>query len=190
MTHVLRALIPALWIAWLVYWVAAARSAKETQRRESARSRATHYVPLILGGVMLGFPNVLGAAMERRFHAHTLTWFCTGVALVALGLGFAVLARAWLGSNWSAQVTVKREHALIRSGPYALVRHPIYTGVLAALLGTTVAVDRWRALVGLVLIVVAFVRKMTIEERFMTEQFGEDYTRYRAEVPALIPFIV
>ncbi len=71
--------------------------------------------------------------------------------LVALGLGFSAVARAWLGGNWSAEVTLKQGHELVRDGPYALVRHPIYTGVLLALTGTAVAVGNWRAIIGLVL---------------------------------------
>ena len=91
--------------------------------------------------------------------------------------------RAWLGRNWSAEVTVKHDHELVRSGPYALVRHPIYTGLLLALIGTALGVGNGRALIGLVLIVAALLRKVAIEERFMSEQFGDAYARYRAEVP-------
>ena len=87
-------------------------------------------------------------------------------------------------------VTVKHDHELVRSGPYALVRHPIYSGVLLALIGTTLAIGRWRGLPGLALIAAALLCKLTIEERFMSEQFGEAYARYRAEVPALIPFVL
>jgi protein-S-isoprenylcysteine O-methyltransferase Ste14 len=112
------------------------------------------------------------------------------VTLVAIGLGFSVWARARLGGNWSAEVTVKERHELVRGGPYALVRHPIYTGVLLALVGSALAVDKWRGLVGLLLITAGFWRKMVIEERFMLAEFGEAYAHYRANVPALIPFVV
>lgn len=77
----------------------------------------------------------------------------------------------------------------MRSGPYAYVRHPIYTGLLAALIGTALMIDKGRALVGLAFLVVAVVRKVRTEERFMAEAFGEAYARYRAEVPALVPLI-
>jgi protein-S-isoprenylcysteine O-methyltransferase Ste14 len=111
-----------------------------------------------------------------------------GVALVIIGLAFAVWARAHLGSNWSGTVTIKQDHELIRSGPYAYVRHPIYTGLLAALLGTTVASGTVHAAVGLAIITVALIRKSRVEERFMREIFPDAYPRYSAEVPALIPF--
>jgi protein-S-isoprenylcysteine O-methyltransferase Ste14 len=190
MTAALQALIPALWILWLAYWAAAARATHETRRREAFGSRLSHYGPLIAGGLCLGVPNILGVELEQPFHAATFAWLLLASALVVIGLGFSALARAWLGRNWSAEVTVKQGHELVRSGPYALVRHPIYTGLLLALTGTALMVGKWRALIGLALMVVALLRKLTIEERFMTEQFGEAYAHYRAEVPALIPFLV
>jgi protein-S-isoprenylcysteine O-methyltransferase Ste14 len=190
MTAALHALIPVLWILWLAYWVVAARATHQTQRREGFGSRLSHYGPLIVGGLCLGVPNILGAEMEQPFHSASLTWLLLANALVVVGLGFSALARMWLGRNWSAEVTVKQGHELVRSGPYALVRHPIYAGLLLALTGSALVVGKWRALIGLVLMVAALLRKLTIEERFMAEQFGEAYAHYRAEVPALIPFLV
>lgn len=190
MTHALRALIPALWILWLGYWALAARVTRETRRRENVASRLTHYGPLILGGLLLGVPGILGPELERQFHGPAQIWLWIASALVAIGLGFAAWARVRLGANWSAEVTIKQNHELVRSGPYALVRHPIYTGVLFALIGTALSVDKWRALVGLALIAAGFLRKIVIEERFMQAEFGEAYEHYRAEVPALIPFVV
>jgi protein-S-isoprenylcysteine O-methyltransferase Ste14 len=111
-----------------------------------------------------------------------------GLALVIAGLLFAIWARVHLGGNWSGTVTIKQGHELIRSGPYAYVRHPIYTGLLAALLGTTAASGTVHAAVGLAIIAVALVRKLRIEEAFMREIFPDAYQRYSAEVPALIPF--
>jgi protein-S-isoprenylcysteine O-methyltransferase Ste14 len=117
-------------------------------------------------------------------------WLAAGIALVALGLGFSLLARVWLGRNWSGTVTVKREHELIRSGPYALVRHPIYTGMITALVGTSLAIGNGRAALGVAVLLCGLLYKMRIEERFMAETFGEAYARYRREVPALIPFVI
>lgn len=110
-----------------------------------------------------------------------------GICFVALGLGVSVLARVWLGGNWSGTVTLNQVHELIRTGPYRFVRHPIYTGLLLAVLGSAIAENEWRGLLGFAVIVLAFVHKLGIEERFLTQQFGDSYTRYRQEVPALIP---
>jgi protein-S-isoprenylcysteine O-methyltransferase Ste14 len=185
-----HAVIPVLWAIWILYWIVSARGTKQTQRHEDARSWLSHHAPLIAGAVLLGIPDIFGATMEGEFIPHTATWLWIANVLVAAGLGFAVAARIWLGGNWSSNVTLKQGHELIRNGPYALVRHPIYTGLLLALLGTAIMVGKWRAVIGLALIVVAFLRKLSIEERFMAEQFGEDYARYRTDVAALIPFVV
>lgn len=190
MSDVLHVLIPGLWMLWLAYWIVAARATNKTRRRESALSRLSHYAPLIAGGAFLGIPKILGPALEQRFHEPTFAWELLTTVLIVVGLGFSAWGRAWLGPNWSAEVTVKHDHELVRSGPYALVRHPIYTGLLLALIGTALGVGNGRALVGLALIVGALLRKVAIEERFMSEQFGEAHARYRAEVPALIPFLI
>jgi len=185
-----QVLIPAMWLAWIAYWAFAARSVKRTRRIEDARSRLSHRVPLIAGAVIMAIPNILGPLLESPLVARTPAWQWLAVALVALGLDFSVLARVWLGRNWSSMVTVKQDHELIRGGPYALVRHPIYTGLLLALAGSALMLGNWRALIGLTLIVGALLRKLRIEERFMAAEFGEAYARYRAQVAMLVPFLV
>jgi protein-S-isoprenylcysteine O-methyltransferase Ste14 len=94
-----------------------------------------------------------------------------------------------IGRNWSGVVTVKQDHEMVRSGPYAIVRHPIYSGLLLAFLGTAVARGDWQALLAVPLVLVAFLRKIRLEERWMAEQFPRDYPAYRTRVPALVPFL-
>jgi protein-S-isoprenylcysteine O-methyltransferase Ste14 len=183
-----RHLIGALWLAWALYWCAAALNNKTTQRREPAGSRLFHVICLLLGAVLIGWHDMPWPWLSRRLWPASLTLYWIGVALLVGGLGFAVWARVHLGRNWSGAVTVKQDHELIRSGPYALVRHPIYSGLLLALLGTVLASGTLRALIGLALIVTAVARKVRTEESFMRETFGADYERYRQQVPALIPF--
>jgi protein-S-isoprenylcysteine O-methyltransferase Ste14 len=190
MQEFFKALIPGLWLTWLAYWILAARGNKETVRQEGAGSRLLHHGPMVAGGALLAMPYVLGHDLERRFHAHTFGWFLIGLALTAAGLGFAAAARIWLGGNWSGTVTLKKGHELIQSGPYALVRHPIYAGLLLALVGTVIAIDRWRALVALAVLLAGITYKINVEERFMRDAFGEAYARYRARVKALVPFLV
>jgi len=110
------------------------------------------------------------------------------VLLVAAGLGFSVWARVHLGRNWSAEVVVKQDHALIRSGPYRHLRHPIYSGMLLAFLGMALAFGEWRGLLALALVFASFARKSRMEERFMRETFPE-YAEYQRETRALIPFV-
>jgi protein-S-isoprenylcysteine O-methyltransferase Ste14 len=179
--------ITALWLAWLIYWIIAAISAKATRRREGIGSRLSHIVPLAAGILLLSMYRAPVARLAGRFLPRTEWWFWLGFGLVALGLAFSVVARAWLGGNWSGMVTLKQDHELIRSGPYRLVRHPIYTGLLLAVLGSAIALGEWRGLIALALITASFLRKIVIEERFLTQQFGAVYAQYRTATPALVP---
>ena len=109
--------------------------------------------------------------------------------MVAAGLSFAAWARVHLGKYWSGHVTLKPGHRLIRSGPYAIVRHPIYTGLLLAFIGTAVVIDEVRGVVAVILILEAHIRKLRLEERWLTGEFGSEYDLYKREVKALIPGI-
>lgn len=179
--------ILSLWLAWCFYWLVASLRTKPTRRQEGVASRASHIVPLLLGVLLLSFPRLAGPWLRVRVLPPAYAWFWVGFCCVALGLGFSVVARVWLGGNWSGTVTLKQGHELIRTGPYRFVRHPIYTGLLLAVLGSAIAIGEWRGLLGFALFVLAFVHKLGIEERFLTQQFGDSYTRYRRDVPALVP---
>jgi protein-S-isoprenylcysteine O-methyltransferase Ste14 len=182
-------LIGALWVAWMVYWFVSARSVKANRRVESAASRAGHILPLAIGAILLWLP-VFRGFLSERFVPNTPATFFTGVAVLAFGLAFSIWARRVLGRNWSGIVTVKQDHELVRSGPYRFVRHPIYTGLLIAFIGTAIARGEWRGIVAVLIVFAAFWHKLKIEERFMIETFGDAYLRYRTEVRALIPFVL
>ena len=126
----------------------------------------------------------------QRFLTRSVTLFWIGTAITAAALSFSAWARMHLGRNWSATVTVKQDHELIRTGPYAIVRHPIYTGVLFGFIGTALAIGQWRGVLAVVIVFVAFWRKLRLEERWMSETFGEEYRRYRARTRALVPFLL
>jgi protein-S-isoprenylcysteine O-methyltransferase Ste14 len=183
-------LIPAMWLLWGAYWLVAARGVKAIRRQESPMSRAGHLVPLFVAGMLIWLPTLPGRFLCERFLPPTATTYFIGAAIVALGLCFAVWARVELGRNWSATVTVKEHHELIRSGPYRYVRHPIYTGLLLGYGGSAIARGEWRGVLAVVIVLVALWRKLRLEERWMLETFGDAYRRYRGEVRALIPFLL
>ncbi len=116
--------------------------------------------------------------------------FWLGAAITIAGLLFAVWARAYLGTNWSRSVTIKQGHELITTGPYAVVRHPIYTGILTGFLGMAIAISQVRGFIVLVLIFVAFWMKFRMEEQWMRSQFGETYATYARRTAALVPYIL
>ncbi|HJU18209.1 MAG TPA: isoprenylcysteine carboxylmethyltransferase family protein [Stellaceae bacterium] len=178
--------IPALWIAWCVYWLAAAPFAKATRWRESFASRLVDRVPLVLCALLFAAPHLWPRPLLARFVAPGAASPLSGAVLVAIGLGFAAWARRHIGRNWSGYVSLKEGHTLIRSGPYRLVRHPIYAGLLLALIGTALAIGEWRGLLAVLFAVLAFLRRIGVEEQRMRETFPE-YEDYRRRTPALIP---
>ncbi len=115
--------IPVLWLSWLALWAAWSLGTKQTVRRESRASRLAYHVPLLAGAVLFALPWLGNGWLGIRLLPRSAQWFWIGTALVAVGLGFAVAARAYLGRNWSGTVTLKQGHELIRTGPYRLVRH-------------------------------------------------------------------
>jgi protein-S-isoprenylcysteine O-methyltransferase Ste14 len=181
-------LIPAMWVVWASYWAVSARAAKLTVRRESRASRLLNLTPLVIGALLLAVPHVPSPLFATRILPRSLATYFTGVALVFLGLAFAVWARRHIGTNWSGTVTVKQDHELVRTGPYRIVRHPIYTGLLAAFAGSAVARGELRGVWAILLCAVAFQIRVRLEERWMRQEFGAEYASYSAEVPALIPF--
>jgi len=184
----LRIVIPALWLAWLLYWWVSARGVKAERWQEPLKSQLLHRVPLLLGAILLAVPRQLPRILRARALPAGGLLPLLGAVLVAAGLGFSVWARRHLGRNWSANVVVKEDHALIRTGPYQHLRHPIYSGILLAFLGMAITIGEWRGLLALALVLVSFARKSWVEEQRMREVFPE-YEQYRRETAAIIPFL-
>ena len=181
--------INAVWILVAIYWVVGMVLAKPTIKSESILSSAMHIV-LGCAAVLLVWEPAAGRGFLGDRLASPAVWVAwLGLALTVGGCAFAVWARATLGSNWSSMVTVKQDHELILRGPYAMVRHPIYSGLLLALTGTAIAVGEVRAFIGLGLAFIGFLLKAAAEEKFMREEFSTEYARYCERVRRLIPFI-
>jgi len=180
---------PAVWIAFLLYWQIKAIDSKTTQRLEPAASRILRSLVFVLVMVLLLTTWIPLPWLYRQPWPQGILPFWIGAAVMVAGLLFAVWARLHLGRNWSRSVTVKEGHELITTGPYTLVRHPIYTGILAGFLGTAIALSQVRGFIGFVLIFMAFWAKLRREEAWMRSQFGETYAAYARHTAALVPYL-
>ncbi len=183
-------LILGLWLLWMAIWLLSAGVTKKNVRRESLASRLSYTVPLWIAAWLLVSRRLPWAALNERFVPLAEWPFVVGTALVVLGLAFAVWARVFLGRNWSAAVTLKQGHELIRSGPYRWVRNPIYTGILIAIAGSALARGQRGAVLALLFAFASFWYKARIEERVLHDAFGAEYDVYRGEVKSLIPFVL
>ncbi|MGV1756664.1 methyltransferase family protein [Rhizobium sp. A22-96] len=181
---------PVCWGIWAAIWFIASFRVKKAARHEDPWSRLSNTVPIwICAFLLVVSPSWLGS-LSFRLVPQNLTYYGIGAAMTVIGLGFAIWARYHLGRNWSGVITVKQDHALIRTGPYALVRHPIYSGLILAILGAVLARGDVAALLAFAFMLYAVLRRVGIEERWMSETFGRDYADYKATTPALIPFLV
>jgi len=175
-----------------ILWLLAAFTSKRTVKRQNPGSRLFQ-VALALLGFMLVFNFnqwfVSGWSTVRIIPRET-PYVISGAVLTLAGMLFCVWARVILGTNWSGTVTLKENHELIQEGPYQIVRHPIYTGLLIGLLGTAFVFGLARCFAGVLVVGLALWLKSQTEEQFMLQQFGEQYAHYRKEVRALIPFVL
>ncbi|HEY6369291.1 MAG TPA: isoprenylcysteine carboxylmethyltransferase family protein [Candidatus Sulfotelmatobacter sp.] len=171
------------WILSSMYWEFAAKGAAEAQSSEAKLSRGVH-VALPNIAVVLEIVPIRGLG---RFLPLTWLSIAAGLAAEFAGLSLAIWARRALGRNWSGEISIKVEHQLIRSGPYRLLRPPIYTGLLVMSIGAALAAGTWLAIVGLAMTVFAYWRKIRLEEKNLDVAFGAEYDGYRRESWALVP---
>ena len=184
-----EAFFPVVWIVFLLYWQIKATNTKSTQRLEPAASRILRMLIFLIAIILLSTTRIPLRFLYLQLWPQGLWPFWLGAAVTIAGLLFAVWAREHLGSNWSRSVTIKQGHELITTGPYGVVRHPIYTGILAGFLGTAIAVSQVRGLIVFVLIFFALWMKFRMEEQWMRSQFGETYATYARRTAALVPYL-
>lgn len=174
------------WGTLAIVWLTAAGFTKPTLRATDVKARVVSMAAILLGFCFLGTDWPPGWLATRPLPV-TPAVELIGVGLTILGCSFAIWARLTLGSNWSGRPTLKTDHELMVSGPYALTRHPIYTGILLAAFGTALTDLHWRSVLGILLITPALLLKIRQEERLMMGAFPESYPSYRRRVKALIP---
>lgn len=180
--------VAILWVLWFASWIAAARWSDAAAKRTAPQEAVAYRAAIVIGVFMLFFG-------DRAFFPGAWLWDAglgvdwILVLIIALGLAFTWWARIYLGRLWSSSVTKKADHHVVDSGPYALVRHPIYTGLIVALWATGAIKGHAIALLGVLLMTFGFWLKARLEERFLREQLGvEAYDSYRRRVPMLVPF--
>jgi protein-S-isoprenylcysteine O-methyltransferase Ste14 len=176
-----------LWVAFFVYWSVAATKAAPAVRSETERSRAAHRNLMLLAFVLLFGPLPW---LDGRILPPGAIWVVVGLAVHVAAFGLAIAARRTLGRYWSAEITQKTDHELIRTGPYRFVRHPIYTAMIGMFFGTALVSGDLHAFLGAGVITVAYARKIRLEERNLADVFGPRYEEYRRTTRALIPWVL
>ena len=167
-------------------------SALRTKRTVQSKSSASQllYTAILLVGVYMIFAKQIRIPwLDPQLFSVTVPIVLAGLLVVLIGVTFSIWGRLMLGSNWSNRVTVKENHTLVRTGPYLIVRHPIYNSILLGMLGSALQRGEIRSFVGVVICGFSFWLKTRAEEQFMVQTFGEEYLQYRHKVKALAPFL-
>jgi protein-S-isoprenylcysteine O-methyltransferase Ste14 len=176
----LKSFISVVWLIFWIYWLVSARGAKQGSRSKRVRPPA---LVIIAAFLLLRVFKVNGVDV------HNSILEVVGLILFICGLAIAVWARINLGRNWGMPMTEKDEPELVTSGPYKFVRHPIYSGILLAVLGTSLALDTY-GLIAFGAIGLYFIYSARVEEQLMTTSFPSTYPSYRAKTKMLIPFVL
>jgi protein-S-isoprenylcysteine O-methyltransferase Ste14 len=176
-----------LWGLWVVSWIAASAWSKRTVAAPRRGDQRLHSVIVYVGFALLALPTFhLKLGPKLWSLPPGVSWGFVGVA--AAGFGVAWWARIHLGRDWSWVVTRKEDHRLVDTGPYALVRHPIYTGLIIAAVATAIVEAKAPSVVGLALFVAGLWMKARLEERFLSAELGETaYGEYVRRTGMLLP---
>jgi protein-S-isoprenylcysteine O-methyltransferase Ste14 len=177
----------APWYALLIYWAFSALRLKRIKVSESLGGRLWHIGIMVLVFMLLYSDRLSIGPLGLRFVPESPSLRNLGIFLTFAGAGVAIWARYSLGQYWSGRVTLKEDHQLIRVGPYAYVRHPIYAGLLVAMAGAALVVGEWRALAGVMLALIDFSRKAAKEEALLVTEFGDEYKEFQKRTGFLIP---
>ncbi|HTL99963.1 MAG TPA: isoprenylcysteine carboxylmethyltransferase family protein [Candidatus Omnitrophota bacterium] len=177
----------AFWSVFALYWLVSSFGRNPARRRESPLARLAHLLYMGAAFILLYSRDHRFGFLDRRFvpMARWIEW--AGALLTAAGVALAIWARRHIGKHWSAEVTIRHDHELIRTGPYARIRHPIYTGILLALFGTALILGEWRGLVAVGLAVMGFWWKARREESLLRQEFGERFDEHKRRTGFFLP---
>lgn len=179
--------IAAAWVVWLTTWILAAGWSARTASHHDLGAESPSRVLTLAAVVMIlaSYWPLATALLWRAPPEIGWTMFC----FVLLGLGFTWAARLHLGPLWSSTAAPTEDHRIVDTGPYGVVRHPVYAGLLLAAVATAVERGRLEAVAGALVLVAAISLRAKLEERFLRRDLGDEtYTAYRRRVPMLIPF--
>ena len=187
-----RDFFSTIWALWVITWLVFSLNVKATIRRQDTLPRMLNTGLMICAAAPLFAPRFPVAGLTERFlpESQWPFWAALGAVLTLGGLLFMVWARIYLGRNWSGVAALKANHELVTSGPYGWVRHPIYSGLALAFIGTALALGQWRGVLAVVLMLIAIWHRVAVEERLMRQQFGAAYDAYARRVRALVPCII
>ena len=175
-----------LWVGFVLSWIAASPWSSAVEKRIGLGREAVYRIILVLGGMVFLVPaHGYEGPLRLWYLPYETVW--PAIGLIALGIAFSWWARIWLGDLWSGQVTKKVDHRVVDTGPYAIVRHPIYTGILLAIYATAALKGTVLALAGAALITIGLWMKARLEEGFLRSELGPGYDAYRRRVPMLMP---
>ena len=182
-----RLLVEIPWIIFVIYWIVGAIRTRATRESESAASRIAILLIEVVGyGLIFSGATGIGF-LGTRFMPRTMTSAVLGVVLTWSGIGLAIWARYHLAEYWSARITIKEDHQLIRTGPYTHLRHPIYSGLVLATIGSALVIDKWRCVVGACLVLTGYCIKAKKEETMLSQQFGDAFREHQKHTGFLIP---
>ncbi len=180
--HVVDIVILVGWVAFWIYWLAASVGAK------TGRTPWGRFAGIRIGIILVVLLLVRVKAIKGHAGTNDPWLLGIGLALFLLGLGLAVWARVFIGTNWGMPMTRKDDPELVTTGPYRKIRHPIYTGMILAMVGTTIAVSLYW-LIAVVLLGGYFIYSAVNEERYMAERFPDTYLNYKNSTKMLIPYV-
>jgi protein-S-isoprenylcysteine O-methyltransferase Ste14 len=182
----LEGVIELTWLLFVLFWFFSALRVKKMKTREPTAQRLAYLLGIALAASLL-YALAPHTFLLKRFLPRMRWLGILGASLTVAGVAFAIWARVHIGQYWSASVALREGHQLIRTGPYAHIRHPIYSGVLLALAGTCLATGSYRAIAFFVVVLAGLATKAKMEEALLAGEFGPAFEEHRRHTGFFLP---